>query len=43
MWPPLMTSYSHIEQLLVDTLGLGRRPVAIAFRETPPQGVPAFV
>jgi uncharacterized protein (DUF169 family) len=38
-----MTSYSHIEHLLMDTLGLRRRPVAIAFPETPPAGVAAFV
>ena len=38
-----MTSYAHIEHLLTGTLGLRRRPVAIAFRETPPEGVPAFV
>jgi uncharacterized protein (DUF169 family) len=38
-----MISYAQIEHLLTDTLGLGRRPVAIAFRETPPEGVAAFV
>jgi uncharacterized protein (DUF169 family) len=38
-----MTSYAHIEHLLTDTLGLRRRPVAIAFRDTAPAGVPAFV
>jgi uncharacterized protein (DUF169 family) len=37
-----MTSYEHIEYLLTDTLALRRRPVAIAFRETAPEGVPAF-
>jgi uncharacterized protein (DUF169 family) len=38
-----MNSYAHIEHLLTDTLGLRRRPVAIAFLETPPEGVSAFV
>jgi uncharacterized protein (DUF169 family) len=38
-----MTSYAHIEDLLTETLGLRRRPVAIAFRDTPPDGVSAFV
>ena len=38
-----MISYAQIEHLLTDTLGLRRRPVAIAFRETPPEGVAAFV
>ena len=38
-----MTSYAHIERLLIDTLGLRRRPVAISFRQTAPEGVPAFV
>ena len=38
-----MTSYAHIEHLLTDTLSLRRRPVAIAFRDTAPAGVAAFV
>ena len=37
-----MTDYKHIEQLLTEALGLRRRPVAVAFRETAPPGVPAF-
>jgi uncharacterized protein (DUF169 family) len=37
-----MTDYKHTEQLLTDALGLRRRPVAVAFRETAPPGVPAF-
>ena len=34
-----MTDYAQIERRLTDVLGLSRRPVAIAFRETPPDGV----
>ena len=37
-----MTDYAHIEQLLTGTLGLRRRPVAIAIRETAPPGVEPF-
>ncbi len=37
-----MTDYAHIEHLLVATLVLQRRPVAIAFSDTGPAGVPAF-
>ena len=34
-----MTDYSRIERRLTDVLRLSRRPVAIAFRDTPPEGV----
>jgi uncharacterized protein (DUF169 family) len=34
-----MTDYSQIERRLTDVLRLSRRPVAIAFRDTPPEGV----
>jgi uncharacterized protein (DUF169 family) len=34
-----MDHYAHIEQTLTAALGLTRRPVAIAFRDTPPAGV----
>jgi uncharacterized protein (DUF169 family) len=37
-----MTDYATIEQLLVDTLRLARRPVAIAFRDVAPAGVAPF-
>jgi uncharacterized protein (DUF169 family) len=37
-----VTDYRSLERRLVDTLGLTRRPVAIAFRDAPPSGVPAF-
>jgi uncharacterized protein (DUF169 family) len=37
-----MTDYTHIEQLLTESLGLSRRPVAVAFRPTAPEGVSAF-
>jgi uncharacterized protein (DUF169 family) len=37
-----MTNFRGIEQRLSETLGLGRRPVAVAFRETPPVGVSKF-
>lgn len=35
-----MNDFAAIEKQLTTTLGLTRRPVAIAFRETPPEGVP---
>lgn len=38
-----MTDYRRLEQQLSSDLGLTRRPIAIAFRDTPPPGVPAFV
>ncbi len=34
-----MIDYAQIERRLTDVLHLSRRPVAIAFRETPPPGV----
>ena len=34
-----MIDYTQIERRLTDVLHLSRRPVAIAFRETPPAGV----
>ena len=34
-----MTDYARIERRLTDVLRLSRRPVAIAFRDTPPEGV----
>ena len=34
-----MTEYAQIERRLTDVLQLSRRPVAIAFRETPPDGI----
>ena len=37
-----MTDWTDIEQTLSRALGLPRRPVAVAFRDTPPAGVPAF-
>ncbi len=37
-----MPDYPAIEQQLTKTLGLDRRPVAIAFLDTPPEGVARF-
>jgi uncharacterized protein (DUF169 family) len=37
-----MMDYSIAELELCETLGLSKRPVAIAFRENPPTGVPKF-
>lgn len=37
-----MTSYASLEELLTTTLGLTRRPVAIAFRDEAPAGVAKF-
>ena len=37
-----MTFYHSLEQQLASTLGLTRRPVAIAFRDSPPAGVSKF-
>jgi uncharacterized protein (DUF169 family) len=34
--------YSILELELCETLGLSRRPIAVAFRESPPIGVPKF-
>ena len=38
-----MTDYGRLERQLSADLGLTRRPIAIAFRETPPAGVSGFV
>ena len=37
-----MTHYARLEQQLTDTLHLQRRPMAMAFRRTPPPGVAKF-
>jgi uncharacterized protein (DUF169 family) len=37
-----MIDYRSLEKRLADSLGLGRRPVAVAFREAAPVGVPKF-
>ena len=37
-----MPDYSELEQVLIATLDLTRRPVAIAFRDAPPAGVVKF-
>src|ERR1041384_5130157 len=37
-----MLDYRSIEQEVSSQLGLTRRPIAIAFRDTPPPGVAAF-
>jgi len=37
-----MPDYAAIERQLSSALGLRRRPVAVAFRQTPPHGVPRF-
>lgn len=37
-----MAAWAEIEQTLTRALDLPRRPVAVAFRTTPPPGVPAF-
>src|SRR2546430_7293512 len=37
-----MTDYRTVERQLSRVLGLQRRPVAVAFRSTPPPGVPKF-
>src|SRR5262249_42407895 len=41
-WRQRMTDYSAIERRLREPLGLTRRPIAIAFRDTPPAGVKQF-
>ena len=38
-----MTDYRQIERQLSSDLGLTRRPIAIAFLETPPSGIDKFV
>jgi len=37
-----MTNYRQLEQQLSSDLGLTRRPIAIAIRETPPPGIAKF-
>jgi uncharacterized protein (DUF169 family) len=37
-----MTAWGEVEQTITRALDLSRRPVAVAFRETPPAGVSAF-
>lgn len=37
-----MASWTEVEQELQRALNLRHRPVAVAFRDTPPAGVPAF-
>lgn len=37
-----MTDYRAMEQRLSEGLGTKRRPVAVAFRETPPAGLAKF-
>lgn len=37
-----MTNYEQLERQLTSELGLTRRPIAIAIRETPPAGVAKF-
>ena len=38
-----MTAFAAVEEQLTTALGLTRRPVAIAFRETPPAGVAPLI
>ena len=37
-----MPDYRRLEQRFTDALGLRRRPVAVAFRDAPPPGLPKF-
>ena len=37
-----MTNYAGLEHQLTSVLHLSRRPVAVSFRDTPPDGVPAL-
>jgi len=37
-----MTAWAEVEQTVARALSLSRRPVAVAFRDAPPAGVPAF-
>ena len=37
-----MTDYRTVARQLTDSLGLRRRPVAVAFRQTPPAGMAKF-
>lgn len=38
-----MADYGSIERRVTEALSLERRPVAVTYQETPPQGVPKFV
>src|SRR5882762_7970971 len=38
----MMIDYRGLEQRLSEALGLGRRPVAVTFRDAPPAGVARF-
>jgi hypothetical protein len=38
-----MADYRSIERRVIEALGIGRRPVAVTFRETPPPGVLQFI
>jgi len=40
--PDRSIDYRAIERQLTEALGLRRRPVAVAFRSTPPAGIPKF-
>ena len=40
--PDRSIDYRAIERQLTEALGLQRRPVAVAFRSTPPAGIPKF-
>lgn len=42
LWP-VTADYRSLEQQLCSNLGLTRRPIAVAFRDTPPPGVEKFV
>jgi uncharacterized protein (DUF169 family) len=37
-----MRDYQRAERLFIEKLGLERRPIAVAFRDRPPSGVPKF-
>jgi uncharacterized protein (DUF169 family) len=37
-----MTAWADVEQTMARTLDLSRRPIAVAFRDTPPAGVAPF-
>ena len=37
-----LANYRELELRLTQPLGLARRPVAVAFRESPPPGVEKF-
>lgn len=37
-----MTNYRNLEKLFADHLRTGRRPIAVVFRDSPPDGVPRF-